>query len=435
MTEAHGPAVLGVFRGPWDTGWPAKDGAVIGFEDVFLALSASAEAGELRLATAGIDIFLDYQNIKGFLASCGVVYANCGPWAALLYLVRERERLNVHIIREIRTIGWVGYIWQEDVAAQLERPGDQRVFPSAYARDLWSAAMPGASRTRVYYPLIRRADSRRTMQEARPIGTAGFFSALSRDKGFSSLPGAISRMHDAGHRIDRVVVAGQQTDPDLYANVVRRLTDINVCVDYRGALPHGEIHDLIAGCDCIFFLTTSSIESLGRVIVEASVQKVAVITADFGAALDLVDQEYRIPVDYPAVSSGRCDTSFALAELALDRWSPPTAVSADACYLPTVGNYLADAQPTREILLPPHAEPPPRARPLLFSFDCDVDGLELAEKLLDELNLLRHKPTHELLDLGGTLKQYLLVNGYNPQVSFKRRDARSRPDTQQTRFG
>lgn len=435
MTEAHGPAVVGVFRGPWDTGLPAKDGAVIGFEDVFLALSTAVQSGEFRLATAGIDIFPDYHRIKEFLSSCAVVYANCGPWTALLYLVRERERLNVRIIREIRTIGWVGYIWQEEVATQLERPGDQRVFPSAYARDLWAAAMPGTSRTRIYYPLIRSAASRRTMRAARPIATVGFFSALSPDKGFSSLPAAFSRMHDAGHAIDRVVLSGRQTDPDLYAEVVRQLTAMNVGVDYRGAVPHGEISDLMAGCDCILFLTTSSIESLGRVMVEASAQKVAVVTADFGAALDLVAQEYRIPVDYPAVSSGRSDTGFPLGQLALDRWSPPVVVRADACYLPAVGNYVADAQRTREILLPPRTESPPGSRPLRFTFDCEVDGLELADKLLDDLNLLRHKPIHELLDLGGTLKQYLLVNGYNPRVSFTRRDHRCPPITQHIRSG
>ena len=420
MNEEAEPEVVGVFGGPWDTGWPAKDGAVIGFEDIFQAFSAAADEGQIKLATAGIDIFRDYQSIKEFLRSCDVVYANCGPWAALLHLVREREQLDVRIMREVRTVGWVGYIWQEEVANRLQRPGDQRVFPSRYARDVWEAAVPEACPARVYYPMVRKA-SELTMPPATPTGTAGFFSVLSPDKGFPYLPAVISRMRDTGHRFDRLIVVGQQADPDLYRQVENGLRDIGVEVDYLGGRPHNEIRALMAVCECIFFLTTSSIESLGRVMVEASAQRVPVITADFGAAMDLVSTEYRIPVEYPAEAAGFCDSAFPLGELALERWKPPSVLTADACYLPSVSEYLVDAQPMPEILRPPNREPEAATRPVQFTFTCAVDGPELAEKLLDDLDSLRNKPIHELVDLGGTLKQYLLANDYNPRVSFKAR--------------
>lgn len=431
------PGRVGVFGGPWDTGWPARDGAVIGFEDVFLEFSVAAEAGEFNLVTAGIEIFRDYQRIKEFLATCQVVYANCGPWAALLYVVREREKLNVRIIREVRTIGWVGYIWQEEVANRLERPGDLRVFPSRYARDIWVAAMPGTSQTTVYYPLLRNTSGpRRTpgrpTTDTVPSRTAGFFSVLSRDKGFATLPEVISRMHDGGHRIDRLLLAGRQADPDLYASVVNGLSDIGVDVDYRGGLPHAEIRNLMAVCDCVLFLTTSSIESLGRVMVEASALGVPVVTADFGAALDLVRAEYRIPVDYPAHAAGACDVSFPLAQLVLERWSPPSVLSAEACYLPAIDEYMAGSQPTPNILHSSRAEPPVSLRPLRFSFHCEVDSLELADKLLVQSELLCGTPIHELVDLGGALKNYLLANGYNPQVRFTPRRDNNPPSTPQT---
>ena len=184
LPEKSAVKVVGVFSGPWDTGWPARDGAVLGFEDVFRAFSTAAHGGELELATADIGIFRDYTRIQEFLAGCNAVYANCGPWAALLYLVREREQLDVRIIREVRTVGWVGYIWQEEVARQLERPGDQRVFPSRYARDLWDAAAPAVSGSRVYYPIVRPTSGHHSVV-ARSSGTVGFFSVLSRDKGFA----------------------------------------------------------------------------------------------------------------------------------------------------------------------------------------------------------------------------------------------------------
>ena len=407
---------VGIFGGPWDTGWTARDGAVLGFEDVFRTFSAADEAGEIKIMTTDFAIFRSQRRIADFLDSCDVVYANCGPWAALLHLVREREQLDVRIIREIRTIGWIGYIWQEEVAGRLERPGDQRIFPSHYARDVWDAALPGLAPARVYYPML---ESGGAPAAARNTYSAGFFSVLSRDKGFDSLPGVVTRLQEFGHRIDRLVLAGQLTDPDLYCSVVNSLSAIGVDVDYRGGMPNPDVVELMAECDVVLFLTRSSIESLGRVMVEASAQRVPLVTADFGAARDLIHADYRIPVDYSDHATGLCDSSFALGELALDRWEPPAALVADSCYLQPVSEYRADAQTVPEVLKTPSAPTPAEPPPLAFSFASDVDGLELAERFLDAPDPGQTSPYSELVDLGGTLKRYLLAQGYNPRVSFR----------------
>lgn len=408
---------VGVFGGPWDTGWAARDGAVLGFEDVFRTFSAAARSGDITLITTDFEIFRSQRCIAEFLSNCDVVYANCGPWAALLHLVREREQLDARIIREIRTIGWVGYIWQEEVAGRLERPGDQRIFPSRYARDIWDTALPGLAPARVYYPMIETGGA--PAAAARNTYGAGFFSVMSRDKGFDSVPGVITRLQEVGHRIDRLVLAGQLADPDLYRSVVNSLSAIGVDVDCRGGLPNQGVVELMAECDVVLFPTVSSIESLGRVMIEASAQRVPVVAADFGAARDLINADYRIPVDYSDPATGRCDSSFALGELAIERWKPPAALVADSCYLQAVCEYRADAHPVREVLEPPSAPSPPEPPPLAFSFASDVDGLELAQRLLDAPHPGQTSPYCALVDLGGTLKKYLLAQGYNPRVSFR----------------
>jgi hypothetical protein len=410
--------IVGVFSGPWDTGWPSRDGAVLGFEDLFRAFCTAAKAGEMELVTVEIDIFRDYRRIRDFLAACDSVYANCGPWAALLYLVRERERLDVSIIREVRTVGWVGYIWQEEIAGPLARPGDQRVFPSHYARDIWDAATPGVSESRVYYPIIRNTPMS-TGPDSRSGGTVGFFSVLSRDKGFACLPGVIARMISCGHLIDHLVLAGERADPPLYISVVNELSDIGVEVSFRGGLPNLEVRELMGQCDCVFFLSVSSIESLGRVMIEASEQGVPVVTADFGAARDLVRADYRVPVKYLPSASGPCDTAFPLGQLDLTHWKPPAILSSEACFLNSVSEYRDDRQTATDILSAQDAEPSAEPRPVAFSFSSAVDGLQLAQELLDDATLLQDAPSHELLDLGGTLKKYLLSRGYNPRVSFR----------------
>jgi hypothetical protein len=391
---------------------------VLGFEDIFRSFSAASDAGACEVLTTDISLFRDYGRIRDFLAACNVVYANCGPWAALLYLVREREGMEVRIIREVRTVGWVGYIWQEAVALQLERPGDQRVFPSRYCRDTWDYATPSISDSRIFYPMIRGA-SRQALSGIKTGGTAGFFSTLSRDKGFDCLPGILSRMLVGGHRIDRVILAGRQADPALYHRVAKALSDMGLAVDFRGELPNGEVRKLMAGCDVVFFLSVSSIESLGRVIIESCEQGVPVITADFGASRDLVHEDYRIPVDYLADAAGPCDSPFPVARLELERWRPPAHLAPQACFLEPVDLYATDAQSAPAILSPPLAEPPAESWPIAFSFHCNADGMTLASDLLDNVAALRATPLHELVDLGGALKRFLLSRGYNPRVRFQ----------------
>ena len=233
------------------------------------------------------------------------------------------------------------------------------------------------------------------------------------------MPEVIASMRHGGRRIDRLALAGARTDPALYDSVVSKLAGMGVEVSFRGGLPNKEVRQLMAGCDCIFFLSVSSIESLGRVIIEANEQCVPVVTTDFGAARDLVATDYRIPGKYLSAASGPCDTAFPVARLDLQDWQPPAQLSAEACYLPSVGDYLVDAQTAQDVLLPAPAQIQSRHRPLAFSIQCPVDGLQLANSLLDDLAVLGAAPLHELLDLGGVLKQFLLSCSYNPRISFR----------------
>jgi len=415
--------VVGVFGGPWDTGWAARDGAVLGFEDVFRAFTRAALAGEITLQVATMDLFRDYARIRDFLADCDTVYANCGPWAALLYLVREREQLDVRIVREVRTVGWVGYIWQEDVALRLERPGDRRVFPSHYARALWEAAAPGVSGTQVYYPIIGGA----TARAPRVVRTAGFFSVHSRDKGFDRLPCVIRSLRAGGHPVERLVLAGQRADPELYLRVAEELATLGVEVSDHGGMPHDEVRALMATCDCVLFLSVSSIESLGRVMVECSELGVPVITADFGAARDLVHGDYRIPVDYLAAATGVCDRPFSVAQLDLQDWQPPPVLCPTGCFQDTVDRYRLDAQPAASVLGAPTDNPLAAPPHMAFSYQCPVDGMALAHDLLAAPAWLQEAPLYQLVDLGGALKQYLLSKGYNPRVSFQPLHTANRP--------
>ncbi len=410
---------VGVLGGPWDTGRKARDGAVLGFEDVNVALSRGAAEGRFRLVVEDFTLFTDYDRMRAFMAGCDTVYANCGPWAALLHLVRHRERLATRIIREVRTVGWIGYIWQEEVVRQLVAPGDQVVYPSHYCRDTWADRAAGCGDSLVYYPLASDA-LRPAAAPARSTGTVGFFSALSEDKGFGYLAPTVERMMAGGHRIHQVVLAGERADPELFDRVAADLATLGVALRYEGMLSNAAVRQVMRRCDLVFFLSVSSIESLGRIIVEAWEQGIPVVTADFGAAPDLVADAYRIPVDIEGTVTGPSDRAFAVGRLDVDRWAPPRELDAGDCFLPAVAHYRPAAEALDSPPPVPRIPPQPARRPLDFSYTCNADASALAADLLAAPHRLDGTGLPDLVDLGGSLKRYLLDRGFNPTVHFAR---------------
>ena len=83
------------------------------------------------------------------------------------------------------------------------------------------------------------------------------------------MPAVIHRMKVHGHRIDRVILAGEASDRSLFKRVRSDGCAMGVEFDFRGGLSNADARRLMRACDCILFPSVSSIESLGRVILEA----------------------------------------------------------------------------------------------------------------------------------------------------------------------
>jgi hypothetical protein len=121
QVDKHSSGItVAVFVGPWATGHRAQDGAVYGFADVEDAVCHALGNSNYRIVRLDITDFLR-NDLTQRLAGVDAVFANCGPIAALLFQLREAKQLSMSIYREVRTLGWVGYAFQEFVANELQR--------------------------------------------------------------------------------------------------------------------------------------------------------------------------------------------------------------------------------------------------------------------------------------------------------------------------
>ena len=407
--------VIGVFNNVWNTGKVSQDGAIHGFRDIYRSITRDTGSNRYVVEEADISIFTDYSKLAAFLKKCDVVYANCGPWAALLHVIRDAVSCTTRIIREVRTVGWIGYIWQEDTVRSLLQPGDLCVYPSHYSFDMWHEQ--SAVNASVYYPLINNLVNDGQKPSSTHM-TAGFFSAFSVDKGFDCLPEVVFRMQEHGHHIDRILLAGDIVDLSLFQTVAGKLEDAGVRVCYRGGLSNTATRNLMAQCDLVFFLSISSIETLGRIMLEAYEQSVPVVTADFGAAQDIVHQAYRIPVNHPDSVSGLSDTAFKVGDLITRDWSPPESLSVNDCYTATADLYIKRENDMVSRVLAANDAPVRVERAISFSYDTEIDALGIAHALHTRLEAFQGTEPEALIDLGGALKRVLINNHYNPQVQF-----------------
>ena len=294
---------FGFFTSNWETGHTAKDGAVLGFEDVATTIIGwAATRGDVEAVPLRFELFLDRNALAAKLAELDAVYANCGPLAALVLSLREQNDYPLRIFREARTLGWVGYAFQEFIALELARDNDVCLHPSRFSRDIWNSIRPGDDR--FYYPQLKQTPQRTVALGASPRSRAtmrserlGYFSRISSDKGCQFVPQIVARALDANQIIRTVDFCGVMEAEDLFEQVCRELRELGVEPQYHGELDREQTHALMHEVDTVLFPSTSSFEASGRVVLEAWHAGKAIITSDFCAGADVVAPELRIPLE------------------------------------------------------------------------------------------------------------------------------------------
>jgi glycosyltransferase involved in cell wall biosynthesis len=433
MGLATDTITVGVFTGPWVTGHVARDGAVLCFSDIERAVKRSLNGGApspFHIVEIDISLFLTQDPVKG-LEGMDIVYANCGPLAAFLFDVRARHDLDFTIVREVHTLGWIGYAFQEFVAHAYHRPGDICTHPSEFSRRVWRD-FRGAAGDVVYCPILWGEHGQR--KSASPMGRGlrfGFFSRLSSDKGLGHVPAILARLRDGGWRLASLDLCGTCVEPGLMEKLNRDVEALGVAATYHGEVSHRRALEVMGGVDIVLFPSMSSYESCGRVVLEAYDLGKTVIATDYCAARDLLADPFRIPVNVYAPAIGTAHEPFMVGDIDLDRWVVPDWRD-DNFRVADCERYRYEPSELRRLVEGLVAE----RNGVSGAVEADVDaGNESLRMKIDWDRFRSRSPadwcrdvrTHllnsvgnraDLVDLGGVMKRSIVKAGFNPTVAF-----------------
>jgi glycosyltransferase involved in cell wall biosynthesis len=224
--------------------------------------------------------FSNARRIKGrrnFL-SCGIrhlkpndtLIANDGPYAFIYHYLRKRNGQRFRIVRDVQTTLHASNLFQELACSELQLAQDTVLFPSNYTRNLYIEKFSHLTdaNTLVCYPMRFPKLSKRNPRQF----TAGFLGRCTEAKGFHHVLSIAPRLPG------RVLVAGELFCPasSLPSNVT-----------YLGQLPPSSIWKFMRSISVLLFPSTANIESLGRVVLEATAAGVPVVGARFGATPEL----------------------------------------------------------------------------------------------------------------------------------------------------
>lgn len=291
-----------------DPSLPQRDGVNVSHSQITAMMRAGGHK-ELRVGFHDfVRLCRDERYARDVLRDTDCVVSNVGPHAHYYFYLREKLGLDYRIVRDIRTALWSSYLLQEALCKPYLRPDDALMALSVYSRELTQRIFPHlrGSMIFVFEPLGFPWD-----HSVRPPATAKRFSAsrvlgyvgrLSEDKNFPQLIELILRLHREQPGRFRLLACGHVHSPscepgDLQARLYRQTgrTDL---LEYLPPRDFRDIGEIYRRFDVLLFPSTSSLETLGRVLVEASHCGLPILASEHAAAPELLAPEDLSPVRY-----------------------------------------------------------------------------------------------------------------------------------------
>jgi len=251
-------------------------------------------------------------------------------WAAGVKVnTSERLGLRFRIVRDVRTAIWSSYLLQEHLSRPFLRPDDLLMVASHYTRGVYEKLFPHLAGTRIArcYPLsvgfparpVRREVGGRGRGDAVVIGYVG---RLSEDKNFPDLVELLVRLNRAHPGRYRLHACGDVHSPSCDPAVVRqriaRELGDGSCFEYLPARENQRIWELYDRFDVLVFPSTSNLETLGRVLVEASYAGVPILCGEHAAASELVPDAALCRVTYERGKSFSAHFDHSLGRVSVD---------------------------------------------------------------------------------------------------------------------
>lgn len=292
-----------------DSSLPQKDGVNIAHEDI-KKLFFENHSDELQVRSHNLTRLLhDEKYALTTLADVDFVMSNVGPHAHYYFFLREKYNLKYTIIRDLRTALWSSYLLQEHLCQPLLRADDILIVSSHYTQGIYEKIFPHLTGTKIYkcYPVTvsfpPNIQQKRPMFQTQPYTTCiGYLGRLSDDKNFPQLVELIVQLNRNSRKKYTLLACGDvhsdSCQPQLIKEYLQEQLDDDDFFEYFPARPHSEIWEFLAQIDLMIFPSTSNLETLGRVIIEASHMKVPVVAARHAATTELLPQQNLCSVNY-----------------------------------------------------------------------------------------------------------------------------------------
>ena len=291
-----------------DPGLKQRDGVNLAHTEITRLLGTEAPP-DLQVEFHDFDLLLrDPDRALKTLEGVDCVLCNVGPHAHYYHHLRERLGLNFRIVRDIKTALWSSYLLQESLCEPYLRPGDTLLATSHYSRVLTQHLFPhlrGCS-IHLFEPVLASAGEssaprRKPVPESEPV-TLGYVGRLSEDKNFPQVVDlliALNRREPGRYRLIACGAIHSDTcHPEQIANRVRLETGRDGLFTYRPPVEHDRVLTLLRQFDYFLFFSTSNLEVLGRVVIEAAHAGVPVLAANHAAASELLAPASLIDVRY-----------------------------------------------------------------------------------------------------------------------------------------
>jgi glycosyltransferase involved in cell wall biosynthesis len=233
------------------------------------------------------------------LRSDDIVVSNIGAIAHIYHYLREKYNGNFRIIRDVQTSTWSGFWLQEALAAPMTRTGDLIIFPSEFCRQYFLHLFPDSltiSNTRVCYPISNSLPLKAPTKNHDRTPQIGYIGRFSDDKNIKQVLSIFARFQNHNknahlHLAGPISRSSTFNSRQAIINHLRTLGVSKANVSYHGKLPYARIWEFFSKIHTFIFPGLANVESLGRVILEASRAGVPSVCANYAAAPELVPRE------------------------------------------------------------------------------------------------------------------------------------------------
>lgn len=290
-----------------DPALPQKDGVNLAHDNI-CALMRSQLGKSLDVVFHDFNrLLVDDDYARNVLETADCVISNVGPHAHYYFHLRDRLGLNYRIFRDVRTAIWSSYLLQEYLCAPLLREEDVLMVASHYTRGVYEKLFPHLKDHPCFlcYPLTvnfpDKAPPRKRKTEDETL-ILGYIGRLSEDKNFPDLVALLIELNRANTRKFKLLACGDvhspSCAPDYIQSQVNNALGDGDFYEYLPARPHREIWNLLTLFDVMLFPSTSNLETLGRVLIEASYAGLPVVCGAHAAAPELMPTASLCQVTY-----------------------------------------------------------------------------------------------------------------------------------------